>query len=144
MSERSVPIPGGPSIPLSELTYQASRSGGPGGQHVNTSSTRVELTWNVTASPSLTDAQRARILEKLAGRISGEGELRLASDSHRSQTRNKDDVTQRFQELVAEALQVPKPRRKTRPTRAAKEKRLQEKRRRSETKRRRGPVDAGD
>lgn len=144
MTDGFLSIPGGPRIPLAELTYRATRSGGPGGQHVNTSSTRVELTWSVADSPSLTEAQRTRILKKLTGRISGEGELRLASDSHRSQSRNKDDVTERFAKILAQALRVPKPRKKTRPSRAAKKKRLDEKRRRSETKRRRGPVDPGE
>ena len=128
-------------VPRAELTYRASRSGGPGGQHVNTSSTRVELAWNVDASPSLTDEQRALLKEKLANRINAEGELLLVAGSSRSQHQNKEEVTDRFVELVREALHVPKPRRKTRPPRAAKEERLQEKKRRSEVKKMRGNVD---
>ena len=128
-------------IPRAELSYRASRSGGPGGQHVNTSSTRVELVWDVNASPSLTDAQRALILEKLANRISAEGQLQLASSDNRSQFRNKEAVTERFAELLREALHVPKPRKKTRPSRANREKRLEAKKRRSETKKMRGPVE---
>src|SRR5215218_11458491 len=127
-------------IPLGELRYRASRSGGPGGQHVNTSSTRVELVWNVAGSPSLSDAQRALIQEKLANRINGEGELLLVGGESRSQYQNKEAVTERFAELLREALHVPKARRKTRPSRASKEERLQEKKRRSETKKMRGPV----
>ena len=127
-------------IPRAELTYSASRSGGPGGQHVNTSSTRVELAWNVSESPSLTEAQRERIREKLANRINGEGELLLVEGGSRSQHQNKEAVTERFVEILREALHVPKPRKKTRPPRAAKEERLQSKKRRSEIKRMRGPV----
>jgi ribosome-associated protein len=127
-------------IPRAELSYRASRSGGPGGQHVNTSSTRVELVWNVAASPSLSEAQRALVLEKLANRINAEGELLLVGGESRSQYQNKEAVTERFAELLREALHVPKPRRKTKPSRAAREERLQSKKRRSETKKMRGPV----
>lgn len=122
------------TIPRAELTYRATRSGGPGGQHVNTSSTRVELTWNVEASPSLSEEQRARIREKLANRISGEGVLLLAASEHRSQHQNREAVTERFVELVRRSLIVPKPRKKSRPSRAAREARLHAKRRRSELK----------
>lgn len=123
------------TLPRAELTYRATRSGGPGGQHVNTSSTRVELTWNVEASPSLSEAQRARIREKLANRISGEGVLLLAASEHRSQHQNREAVTERFVELVRRSLVVPKARKKSRPSRAAREARLHAKRRRSELKR---------
>jgi ribosome-associated protein len=124
-------------IPRAELTYRATRSGGPGGQHVNTSSTRVELAWDVAGSPSLTDAQRALILEKLANRISGEGVLQLSASEHRSQHQNREAVTERFVELVRQALVVPKKRKKTRPSKAAREARLHAKKHRSEVKRRR-------
>jgi ribosome-associated protein len=122
-------------IPASELEYRASRSGGPGGQHVNTSSTRVEVVWNVNASPSLTEEQRMRIHQKLGNRISGEGLLALASSTTRSQHRNRVDVTARLAELLRGALEVQKPRRKSRPSRAAREARLREKKHRSEAKR---------
>jgi ribosome-associated protein len=121
-------------VPRSELTYRATRSGGPVGQHVNTSSTRVELAWDVGGSPSVSDEQRARIREKLANRINGEGVLLLTASDSRSQHQNKEAVTERFVELVAQALVVPKARKKTRPSRAAREARLQDKKRRSETK----------
>ena len=127
-------------IPRAELTYRATRSGGPGGQHVNTTSSRVELAWDVDASPSVTDEQRARIRGKLANRINNEGVLLLSSSEQRSQHQNKESVTARFAELVAQALVVPKARKKTRPSRAAKEARLQEKKKRSETKRMRGGI----
>lgn len=127
-------------VPRAELTFRASRSGGPGGQHVNTSSTRVELAWDVAGSPSLDGAQRALLLEKLANRINSEGVLLLTEGGSRSQHRNREAVTERFQELVRAALHVPRPRRKTRPTRASRERRIQSKKRRSEVKRLRGPV----
>jgi ribosome-associated protein len=127
-------------LPRSELTFRASRAGGPGGQHVNTSSTRVELVWNVAESPSPTDAQRARIQEKLANRINAAGELLLAEGGSRSQHQNREAVVDRLRELLSEALHVPKPRKKTRPPRASREKRLQSKRRRSEIKKMRGPI----
>lgn len=124
-------------LPLTELEYQASRSGGPGGQHVNTSSTRVEVSWDVAGSPSLTPAQRARLLERLASRLDSAGRLRLVSSGTRSQLRNKEDVTERLQSVVAAALVVPKKRKPTKPTRAAKAARLEAKRRRAATKRQR-------
>jgi ribosome-associated protein len=130
------------SIPLSELDYQASRSGGPGGQHVNTSSTRVEVRWDVAGSPSLTPEQRDQLLERLRPRLDSTGALRLVSSSTRSQLRNRDDVTERLREVVAAALAVRKRRKPTKPSRAAKAARLEAKRRRAVTKqRRRGPVE---
>jgi ribosome-associated protein len=127
-------------IPRAELNFRASRAGGPGGQHVNTSSTRVELVWSVDSSPSLSDAQRARIQEKLANRINAAGELLLAEGGSRSQHQNREAVVDRLRDLLIEALHIPKPRRKTRPTRASKERRLQSKKRRSEVKKMRGPI----
>jgi ribosome-associated protein len=127
-------------IPRSELTYRATRAGGPGGQHVNTSSTRVELFWDVAGSPTLTDHQRQRILSRLANRISQEGLLQLSDAGTRSQHRNREAVTERLAELLAEVLVVRKPRKKTRPTKASRERTRQAKERRAETKRLRGPV----
>jgi len=132
------------AVPRAELRYQASRSGGPGGQHVNTSSTRVELEFDVDRSPSLTDQQRAAIRERLANRISGEGVLRLSSRTSRSQHRNREDVTARFQQLLADALRERKPRKKTKTPRAVKEARLKSKKRRAEVKKQRGRVAPGD
>ena len=128
------------SVPRAELDYRASRSGGPGGQHVNTSSTRIELIWDAAGSPSLTEEQRARVLEKLGNRINAEGRLLLAESGSRSQHQNREAVTERFVQLLAEALHVPRPRRKTKPPKAEREKRLKEKKQRSEVKRMRGPV----
>jgi len=126
-------------LPLAELEFRASRSGGPGGQHVNTSATRVELWWDIAASPSLTAEQRRRLLERLATRLDGEGRLRVVASASRSQLRNREAATERLRELVARALEVPKVRRPTRPPRAAKAARLEAKRRRAATKRDRRP-----
>lgn len=125
------------ALPRSELRYAASRSGGPGGQHVNTSSTRIELWWDVATSPSLSDDQRERLLARLASRLDGSGRLRIVSAAHRSQLQNREAATDRFREIVAEALIVPKARRATRPTRSSKEARLRQKRERGAIKRER-------
>ena len=126
-------------LPLAELDFRASRSGGPGGQHVNTSSTRVEVWWDVAGSSALTEEQRARLLARLATRLDSAGRLRLVSSGSRSQLRNREEVTERLHDLVAAALRVPKPRKRTRPSRAAKAARLEAKRRRSAVKRERRP-----
>lgn len=131
-------------LPLAELDYRASRSGGPGGQHVNTSSTRVEVWWDVAGSSSLSEEQRARLLTRLATRLDSSGRLRLVSSGSRSQLRNREDATERLREVVAAALHVPKRRRPTRPSRAAKAARLEAKRRRSSTKRERRRPDRSD
>ena len=130
------------SIPPDEITLRFSPSGGPGGQHANRSSTRVDLSWNVDASRVLGPRQRARIKGHLRNRLDGSGTLRLSSDKHRSQTRNREEVLARLARLVSEALQPRRARVATTPSRAAKERRLRSKRRRSETKKlRRAPLD---
>lgn len=132
------------NIPLAELDYQASRSGGPGGQHVNTSSTRIEVWWDVARSPTLTEAQRAQLLDRLRSRLDSSGRLRLVSSGSRSQLRNREDVTERLRSVIAGALAVRKKRKPTKPTRAAKAARLDAKRRRAVVKqdrRRPPPVD---
>lgn len=134
---KALPVPGGIAIPRSELEARASRAGGAGGQHVNTSSTRIELRWDVARSRALDDATRARLLTKLASRMDGEGVLRVVSSARRSQLQNREAAEARLVELVAEALRQEKPRRKTKPSRAAKQQRLDEKRRHSERKRNR-------
>jgi ribosome-associated protein len=131
-------------IPLSELQYRTSRSGGPGGQHVNTSSTRVEVSWDVASSPSLSPEQRTRLLQQLATRLDTEGQLRLVSSGTRSQLRNKEDVTDRLRSTVAAALVVRKKRKPTKPSRAAKAARLAAKRKRAATKRQRQPPGGED
>jgi len=121
-------------IPLAELEYRASRSSGPGGQHVNTSSTRIELVWDITTSTALDDEQRSRLLTRLAPRLDSAGRLRLVSGAFRSQLRNREAVTERLQTVVAAALAVPKRRKRTRIPAAAKAARLEAKRRRSALK----------
>jgi ribosome-associated protein len=138
MSESdAIPITPRLAIPRDEVTLRATRSSGPGGQHVNTSSTRVELTWNVAASPSLSLEQRERLLAKLAPRLDGSGTLRVVAQSERSQLRNRDEAITRFAAIVAQALVVPKTRRPTRPTKAAKRERLDDKRKRGALKKER-------
>lgn len=127
------------TIPQSELDYQASRSGGPGGQHVNTSSTRIEVWWDIAGSPTLTPEQRAQLMERLGPRLDSNGRLRLVSSGSRSQLRNREDVTERLRTLVAGALAVRKKRKATKPSRAAKAARLEAKRRRAAIKQRRRP-----
>ena len=129
------------AIPRSELTFRASRAGGAGGQHVNTSSTRIELLWPVGRTQALNEEERSRVMEKLAARIDAEGNVRVVASKERSQLQNREAAEARLAELVRGALVVPKKRRPTRPSRAAKEKRLQEKKRNSERKRDRGRSD---
>ena len=113
-----------------------SRSGGPGGQHVNTSATRVEVVFDIDASPSLTAAEKTRIRRRLAGRLDAARRLRVVAQDERSQARNRALASERLCALLREALAPPPPpRRPTRPTRAATERRLGEKRRASERKR---------
>ena len=126
-------------LPLAELEFRASRSGGPGGQHVNTSSTRVELWWDVANSPTLSDEQRRRLLDRLATRLDGNGRLRVVAGGTRSQLRNREEATERLRQMVAAALVVPKARKRTRPSRGAKAGRLEDKRRRAAVKRDRKP-----
>lgn len=132
------------TIPLSELRFRFARSSGPGGQHVNRSATRVELFFDVASSPSLTEAQRERALKALAPYTNSEGVLHLASQTFRSQLRNREEVVERFRTLMHKAMRVPKRRRPTRPSRATQERRLASKRRRSEIKRQRGQVRTDD
>ncbi len=120
-------------IPLSELQYRFSASGGPGGQNANKVATRVELRFDVAASPSLGPYQRSRLLEKLGP------EVRVVADDERSQLRNRQLATERLRERLAAALRVEKARRPTRPSKGAKERRLAEKRRLSQRKQARRP-----
>lgn len=121
-------------IPLAELHFQFSRSSGPGGQHVNRTASQVELTFDVANSPSLSDAQRTRVLTKLHSYIDTHGILHLSCQTTRSQHRNRAEVTERFQEFLRQALHIPKRRRPTRPSARAVERRLDTKRRASTAK----------
>jgi ribosome-associated protein len=127
-------------IPRGELAYYATRSGGPGGQHVNTSSTRIELWWSLEQSAAPSDEQRALLRERLATRLDGEGWLRLVESGSRSQHRNRETVTERFAELLERALRPRKARKPTRVPKAVKRRRLEGKRLRSDVKRLRGKV----
>jgi len=126
--------PGGLVIPEAELAERFSRSSGPGGQSVNTTDSRVELSWDVAGSTVLTDTQRSRLLERLAGRLV-DGVLTIAAAEQRSQFQNRTAARRRLQDLVADGLAPPSPaRRATKPSRAAKARRLDEKRRHGELK----------
>jgi ribosome-associated protein len=127
-------------IPAGEIEESASRSSGPGGQHVNKSSTRVTLRWNVIRSQVLDDARRARLLGRLGARLAAGGDLVVHADRHRSRARNLEDARARMIELIVGALRDPRPRRSTRPTRASVERRMGTKRQRSGVKRDRRPV----
>lgn len=122
------------SIPRGELVVRATRSSGPGGQHVNTSSTRVEVLWNVRESGVLFEDQRALLLNALRTRLSAVGELRVVASDTRSQRRNRVLAEERLAEVVRRGLVVKKARKKTRPTRSAVERRLAEKKRHSQQK----------
>jgi ribosome-associated protein len=122
------------AIPESELTFAASRSGGPGGQNVNKVSSRVTLTFDVMHSPSLSEEQRQRILSRLRTRINKDGVLQVISQRTRSQEMNREDALARFVEMLQNALKVQRMRVKTRVPAAARGQRLEEKKKRAETK----------
>ncbi len=132
------------AIPLTELSFRATTGGGPGGQHVNRSATRIELRWNLLESPSLSEPQRARLRERLAHRLDARGTIRLVAGARRSQAANRDEAVRRFARLVAGALHVAPPRKPTRPTAASRRRRLADKRRRADRKRDRRRVDRND
>jgi ribosome-associated protein len=121
------------SIPLSEIALRASRSSGPGGQHANVTSSRVEASFDVLASSSLSESQRQRLLERVGTRVSA------LSQDERSQARNRELALTRLQERLARALQTPRRRRPTRPSTASRERRLEDKRRTGLRKRERRP-----
>lgn len=125
------------SIPRGELDVRVSRSSGAGGQHVNKTSSRVEIFWNVMASSALSDHQRERLLQRLAPRLTTEGSIRIVASDMRSQARNRALAEERLADAVRRALVIPKKRRATRPTRASKEARLDAKKRKSHRKRER-------
>jgi ribosome-associated protein len=122
-------------IPRVELSYRASRAGGPGGQHVNTSSTRIELIWDLPNSRAVTDDERARIRTRLASRLDADGSVRVVASNRRSQQQNRQEAELRLASLVRHALHIPKARRATKPTKASKERRLSDKKRQGEKKR---------
>jgi ribosome-associated protein len=123
------------SIPRSELDVRVSRASGAGGQHVNKTSSRVEIFWNIPGSRALSEDQRSRLREKLASKLTTDGSIRVVASDMRSQSRNRDLAEERLADLVRQALIVPRKRRATKPTRAAKEARLESKKRHSTKKR---------
>ena len=125
------------TIPEHELEFRVSRAGGPGGQHVNKTSTRVEVLWDVSRSMLLTEAERRRVTTKLANRIGADGVLRVVAEDRRSQLQNRSAAVERLAALVDAARRAPKPRRATKPSRAAKAARMDAKRRRSNQKKER-------
>lgn len=133
MADDELTVSRGVRIPRRELQVSFSASGGPGGQHANKAATRVELVFDVAASPSLLPVQRDRVLAKL-GPI-----IRIVVDDERSQLRNRAIAEERLVARLSDALHVERPRRATKPSRGAKERRLQGKKQRSQTKANRRP-----
>lgn len=125
----------GVAIPAEELTFTASRSGGPGGQHVNKTSTKVTLSFDLAGTRSLTGWQKRRVRSRLRTQVSREGLLRVVAQSHRSQSANREAAMERFVLLLRAALTPAKPRRPTRVPLAARRARREAKRRRGEIKR---------
>jgi ribosome-associated protein len=122
-------------IPAAELTWRFSRSSGAGGQHVNTTDSRVELSWDLAASTALDETQRARALHRLAGALV-EGTITVSASERRSQLRNREEARAKLAALVAAAIAPPPPpRRATKPSKAARQRQREQKQRRSETKR---------
>ena len=127
-------------IPRTELDVRATRSGGPGGQHVNTSSTKIELRWQPQSSVALSETQRERVLIALASKLDSEGWLRFTASEHRSQLQNREAAEARLVAQLKGALVVPKVRRATKPTYTSKVKRLESKSQRSDVKQKRKRV----
>jgi ribosome-associated protein len=124
-------------IPGAELAIAFARSGGPGGQNVNKVASKVELRWNPTTTVALSDDDRAWVVERLRSRLTSDGELIVTSTATRDQLKNRDDATEKLALIVRTALHRPKPRRATRPSRAAKRRRIADKRHKAEVKRNR-------
>ncbi|KAM9861845.1 alternative ribosome rescue aminoacyl-tRNA hydrolase ArfB [Leucobacter sp. BZR 635] len=125
------------TIPAAELGWRFSRSSGPGGQHVNTSDSRAELTWDVAASKALSDEQRERLLDKLSGRLI-DGTLTVSASEQRSQLRNRETALEKLGQILAAALAPDGPKRRpTKPTRGSQKRRLEAKGQRSQVKKNR-------
>ena len=127
------------AIPRTELEYRATRAGGAGGQHVNTSSTRIELLWNLRTTTAVDGEVKDRLEQQLMGKMDGEGWIRIVSASRRSQGQNREAAEERLVEMLRAALVVRKKRKPTKPTFGSKQTRLAEKKKRGDTKRLRRP-----
>ncbi|MFQ5456919.1 MAG: alternative ribosome rescue aminoacyl-tRNA hydrolase ArfB [Myxococcota bacterium] len=127
-------------LPLNEVTFRTARAGGPGGQHVNKTETKVEARWNVRTSRALDRATRARLIAALGSRLDADGALRTIARRSRSQSANKQAAIARLQVLIDAALRPRKKRRPTKPSAGAKERRIETKKRRGATKQMRKPV----
>ncbi len=136
-----IPIKNGIIIPEHELEITSSRSGGAGGQHVNKTSTKITLRWNVKNTGALNDDQKQRVLEKLSSQITADGDLIIHSSSTRSQEQNRKMALVRLGQIISKALYVPKKRMATRVSKGAKEARLQEKSHRGAIKKLRSKID---
>jgi ribosome-associated protein len=134
-----VKVTPGLAIPVEELRFRVSRSGGPGGQGVTTTDSRVELLFDLAGSPSLTDEQKQRAIRRLGRRVDPSGTLRVVAQTYRSQLANRRVAVERFADLLAGALAVQRSRRPTRPSAVAAARRLEAKRRRAATKQLRRP-----
>lgn len=132
-----IPIDDGLAIPDEEVSFVTSRSGGPGGQNVNKLETRVTVRFDLAGSPTLSEEQRQRLLERLATRITRAGFFQVTSQKHRTQAENREAAVARFAELMAEALREETPRKATRVPKAAKRRRLDNKKRHGQRKRER-------
>jgi ribosome-associated protein len=128
-SDEALDVAPGVRIPLHEIMVQAISGGGPGGQHVNKSATRIALQWNVRTTRALREDQRERALAKLGSRLDSDGAVRIVAGEYRSQQQNRRAALERLRELVARALLVPRVRRATKPTRGSIEQRLTSKKR---------------
>lgn len=124
-----------------EIKFNTSRSGGPGGQHANKAETSVELRFNISNSSSLNWQEKRRLLKKLANKITKEGELIINAESSRSQAQNKEEAIEKFFATIENGLKIAKKRKPTKPSKAAKEKRLKEKKKHGEKKSYRKPPD---
>ena len=118
------------AIPLQELVFTTSRSGGPGGQHVNKTDSRVTVRWNVPMTVALTDAQKQRLLDKLASKLTNDGDLVMHCSTSRSQIQNKELVLQLLTQEIASGLHVPKKRLATKASKAKKAARVDDKKHR--------------
>lgn len=139
--ERAIRIAEGIEIPMSEIAEEYSRASGPGGQHVNKTETRVTLRFPLAHTASVPEQHRARMLAKLAHRITKAGELLVSTDRHRDRSQNQREAYARLAQILRGAYAIPRPRKKTRPSKGSKERRLTQKRATSERKRtRRSPA----